>query len=426
MQTIFGKEVKRSDIEIMAPVGSYESLAAAIQAGANSVYFGIENLNMRAHSANNFTITDLHKIVGICKENGLKSYLTINTIVYDNELELMHRIVDAASEAQLTAIIASDLSVLQYAHSKGVEVHASTQLNITNIEAVRFFAQFCDVMVTARELNLEQVATIVEAIHKQNIRGPKGELIQIEVFAHGALCMAVSGKCYLSLHQYGRSANRGECFQTCRRGYEVTDCETGQQLLIEDKYIMSPKDLCTLPFLDRVLRAGVSVLKIEGRARGPEYVKMVVDSYNQAIDAICNEAFNQQLIDTLTERLRMVFNRGFWDGYYLGRRLGEWSGVYGSKATKRKEFVGKCTNFFGKLNVAEITLESGELNIGDQILIIGETTGVYEHTIGEMRVDLKPTPHATKGEALSIATSQIVRRGDRVYKLVDTRQSLNN
>jgi len=426
MQTIFGKEVKRSDIEIMAPVGSYESLAAAIQAGANSVYFGIENLNMRAHSANNFTIADLHKIVGICKENGLKSYLTINTIVYDNELELMHRIVDAASEAQLTAIIASDLSVLQYAHSKGVEVHASTQLNITNIEAVRFFAQFCDVMVTARELNLEQVATIVEAIHKQNIRGPKGELIQIEVFAHGALCMAVSGKCYLSLHQYGRSANRGECFQTCRRGYEVTDCETGQQLLIEDKYIMSPKDLCTLPFLDRVLRAGVSVLKIEGRARGPEYVKMVVDSYNQAIDAICNETFNQQLIDTLTERLRMVFNRGFWDGYYLGRRLGEWSGVYGSKATKRKEFVGKCTNFFGKLNVAEITLESGELNTGDQILIIGETTGVYEHTIGEMRVDLKPTPHATKGEALSIATSQIVRRGDRVYKLVDTRQSLNN
>ena len=426
MQTIFGKEVKRSDIEIMAPVGSYESLAAAIQAGANSVYFGIENLNMRAHSANNFTIADLHKIVGICKENGLKSYLTINTIVYDNELELMHRIVDAASEAQLTAIIASDLSVLQYAHSKGVEIHASTQLNITNIEAVRFFAQFCDVMVTARELNLEQVATIVEAIHKQNIRGPKGELIQIEVFAHGALCMAVSGKCYLSLHQYGRSANRGECFQTCRRGYEVTDCETGQQLLIEDKYIMSPKDLCTLPFLDRVLRAGVSVLKIEGRARGPEYVKMVVDSYNQAIDAICNETFNQQLIDTLTERLRMVFNRGFWDGYYLGRRLGEWSGVYGSKATKRKEFVGKCTNFFGKLNVAEITLESGELNTGDQILIIGETTGVYEHTIGEMRVDLKPTPHATKGEALSIATSQIVRRGDRVYKLVDTRQSLNN
>ena len=426
MQTVFGKEVKRSDVEIMAPVGSYESLAAAIQSGANSVYFGIENLNMRAHSANNFTITDLHKIVSICKENGLKSYLTINTIVYDSELELMHRIVDAAAEAKLTAIIASDLSVLQYAHSKGVEVHASTQLNITNIEAVRFFAQFCDVMVTARELDLEQVATIVEAIHKQNIRGPKGELVQIEVFAHGALCMAVSGKCYLSLHQYGRSANRGECFQTCRRGYEVTDCETGQQLLIEDKYIMSPKDLCTLPFLDRVLRAGVSVLKIEGRARGPEYVKMVVDSYNQAIDAICNETFNQQLIDTLTERLRMVFNRGFWDGYYLGRRLGEWSGVYGSKATKRKEFVGKCTNFFGKLNVAEITLESGELNTGDQILIIGETTGVYEHTVNEMRVDLKPTPHAVKGEALSIATSQIVRRGDRVYKLVDTRQSLNN
>ena len=424
MQTVFGKEIRRNDIEIMAPVGSYESLAAAIQAGANSIYFGIENLNMRAHSANNFTIADLHKIVAVCKENGLKSYLTINTIVYDSELELMHRIVDAAAEAKLTAIIASDLSVLQYARSKNVEVHASTQLNITNIEAVRFFAQFCDVMVTARELNLEQVAAIVGAIHEQNIRGPKGELVQIEVFAHGALCMAISGKCYLSLHQYGRSANRGECFQACRRGYEVTDCESGQQLLIEDKYIMSPKDLCTLPFLDRVLRAGVSVLKIEGRARGPEYVKMVVDSYNRAIDAICNGEFNQELIDSLTERLRKVFNRGFWDGYYLGRKLGEWSGVYGSKATKRKEYVGKCTNYFTKLNVAEITLESGDLNKGDELLIIGETTGVYEHTISEMRVDLKPVEHAEKGEALSIATSQVIRRGDRVYKLVDMRPSL--
>ncbi len=424
MQTVFGKEFSRNDIEIMAPVGSYESLAAAIQAGANSIYFGVENLNMRSHSANNFTIGDLHRIVGICKKHGLKSYLTVNTIIYDSELELMRNIVDAAAEAGLTAIIASDLSVLQYARSKGVEVHASTQLNITNIEAVRFFSQFCDVVVTARELNVDQVAAIARAISEQNIRGPKGELVQIEVFAHGALCMAVSGKCYLSLHQYGRSANRGQCFQPCRRGYEVTDCETGQQLVVEDKYIMSPKDLCTLPFLDRVLRAGVRVLKIEGRARGPEYVKTVVESYRRAVDAICDGTYSQPLIDELVERLRTVFNRGFWDGYYLGRRLGEWSGVYGSKATKRKEYVGRCTNFFTKLNVAEITLESGSLHPGDQLLIIGETTGVYEHTISEMRVDLQPVGEAVKGQALSIAVTSLVRRGDRVYKLVDTQASL--
>ena len=424
MQTVFGKEFSRDDIEIMAPVGSYESLAAAIQAGANSIYFGVENLNMRSHSANNFTIGDLHRIVGICKEHGLKSYLTVNTIIYDTELDLMRSIVDAAAEAGLTTIIACDLSVLQYARSKGVEVHASTQLNITNIEAVRFFAQYCDVVVTARELNLDQVAAIARAISEQNIRGPKGELVQIEVFAHGALCMAISGKCYLSLHQYGRSANRGQCFQPCRRGYEVTDCETGQQLLIDDKYIMSPKDLCTLPFLDRVLRAGVRVLKIEGRARGAEYVKTVVESYRRAIDAICDGTFSQQVIDEQVNRLKTVFNRGFWDGYYLGRRLGEWSGVYGSKATKRKEYVGRCTNFFTKLNVAEITLESGALHTGDQLLIMGETTGVYEHTISEMRVDLKPVGEAVKGQALSIAVTDIVRRGDRVYKLVDTQASL--
>ena len=424
MQTVFGTEFSRDDIEIMAPVGSYESLAAAIQAGANSIYFGVENLNMRSHSANNFTIGDLHRIVGICKEHGLKSYLTVNTIIYDTELDLMRSIVDAAAEAGLTAIIACDLSVLQYARSKGVEVHASTQLNITNIEAVRFFAQYCDVVVTARELNLDQVAAIARAISEQNIRGPKGELVQIEVFAHGALCMAISGKCYLSLHQYGRSANRGQCFQPCRRGYEVTDCETGQQLLIDDKYIMSPKDLCTLPFLDRVLRAGVRVLKIEGRARGAEYVKTVVESYRRAIDAICDGTFSQQIIDEQVNRLKTVFNRGFWDGYYLGRRLGEWSGVYGSKATKRKEYVGRCTNFFTKLNVAEITLESGALHTGDQLLIMGETTGVYEHTISEMRMDLKPVGEAVKGQALSIAVTDIVRRGDRVYKLVDTQASL--
>ncbi len=380
IQTIFGKPLQRNEIEIMAPVGSYESLMAAIHAKANSVYFGIEQLNMRARSSNNFTIDDLHKIVGICKEHSIKTYLTVNTVVYDAELALMHKIVDAAHEAGVTAIIASDLSVLQYAFQKGVEIHASTQLNITNIEAVKFFSRFCDVMVTARELNLNQVAAIAQAIRDENIRGPKGDFVQIEVFTHGALCMAVSGKCYLSLHEHNASANRGSCFQTCRKAYEVTERESGNQLLIDNEYIMSPKDLCTLPFIDRLLIAGVTVLKIEGRARGPEYVKTVVEAYNQAIDALFEGKFTEELIDRLTTKLATVFNRGFWDGYYLGKRLGEWSGVYGSKATKRKQFVGKCTNYFGKLSVVEITLESGELAVGDTILFIGETTGVVELT----------------------------------------------
>ncbi len=426
MQTIYGKEIKRSDIEIMAPVGCYESLAAAIQAGANSVYFGIENLNMRAHSAKNFTIADLRRIVGICKEHGLKSYLTVNTIVYDNELDLMHRIIDAAAEAELTAVIASDLSVLQYARSRGVEVHASTQLNITNIEAVRFFAQFCDVMVTARELNLDQVAAIVCAICEQNIRGPHGNLVQIEVFAHGALCVAVSGKCYMSLHQYGRSANRGACYQTCRRGYEVTDCETGQQLLIDDKYIMSPKDLCTLPFLDRVLRAGVSVLKIEGRARGAEYVKTVVDCYNRAIDEICAGTYTQATIDALTNRLRTVFNRGFWDGYYLGRKLGEWSGVYGSKATKRKEYVGKCTKYFTKLGVGEFLIENEDLHRGDKILVTGTTTGALIQHVDELHGDDGPIESATRGMLVAVKVDERVRPNDKLYVLQSRVLSLDN
>lgn len=424
LETVFGQKRSRADIEIMAPVGSYESLMAAIQAGANSVYFGIENLNMRAHSANNFTIGDLHKIVSICKEHGLKSYLTINTVVYDNELELMRRIVDAAKESGLTAIIASDLSVLQYAFEKGVEIHASTQLNISNIEAVKFFSQFCDVVVTARELNLDQVGEIAKQIRERNIRGPKGDYVQIEVFAHGALCMAISGKCYLSLHEYGSSANRGSCFQTCRRAYDVTDRETGHQLTIDEKYIMSPKDLCTLPFIDRVLRAGVSVLKIEGRARGPEYVKTVVENYSKAIDSVFDGSFNQQVIDNLKANLSTVFNRGFWDGYYLGRRLGEWSGVYGSKATKRKVFVGRCTNYFSKLGVVEITLDSHEVEPGDTLLIIGETTGVVELKPSEIRVDLNTADKAIKGQAFSTKCEQLVRRNDKVYKMVDVAPSL--
>jgi len=418
MDTVYGKNIRRSDIEIMAPVGSYESLMAAINAGTNSVYFGIEQLNMRARSSNNFTTSDLQKIVNICNEHGVKTYLTVNTIIYDHELELMKRVVDAAAEYKVSAIIASDLAVLQYAFEKGVEIHASTQLNISNFNAVKFFSQFCDVVVTARELNLNQVASITEQIVKENIRGPKGELMRIEIFAHGALCMAVSGKCYLSLHENNASANRGACFQTCRKGYEVTEKETGYRLEIDNEYIMSPKDLCTLPFLDRIIKAGVSVLKIEGRARGPEYVKKVVETYNKALDSIFDDSFSEPLIESWTTELKTVFNRGFWDGYYLGKRLGEWSGIYGSKATKRKKYIGKCTNFFSKLSVAEITLEAGELPNGSEILFIGETTGVVEQIIKEIRVDLEITEKAIKGEKCSIPVTDTVRRGDKVYILL--------
>lgn len=424
MKTIYGKEIKRNDIEIMAPVGSYESLMAAIQARANSVYFGIEQLNMRARSSNNFTINDLKKIVGICNEHNVKTYLTVNTIIYDNEMALLHRIIDAAVENNVSAIIASDLSVLQYAFSKGAEIHASTQLNISNIEAVKFFAQFCDVIVTARELNLNQVAKIAEEIEKHNICGPKGGLLRIETFAHGALCMAVSGKCYLSLHEQNSSANRGACMQTCRKGYEVTEKESGYQLEIDNEYIMSPKDLCTLPFLDRMILAGITVLKIEGRARGPEYVKKVVSTYSDALDALFKGSFTMDKVKEWENQLKSVFNRGFWDGYYLGRKTGEWSEIYGSRATKRKMFVGKCTNFFNKLNVAEVTLIAGNVELGNDLLIIGETTGVVETTIAEMRVDLNPTEKAVKGEKMSIPTKELIRRGDKVYKLVDAAPDL--
>lgn len=412
---------KRTDIDLMAPVGSYESLMAAIQAGSNSIYFGIEQLNMRARSSNNFTFDDLRNIVSICEEHNVKTYLTVNTIIYDEEMEKMHKVVDAAAENHVTAIIASDISVMQYARSKGVEVHASTQLNISNIEAVAFFAQFCDVMVTARELSLEQVKYITEQIRQRDIRGPKGELVKIEIFCHGALCMAVSGKCYLSLHEYNHSANRGACLQACRRAYRVTDIESGDELEIDNKYIMSPKDLCTIGFVNKIIDAGVSVLKIEGRARSCEYVKTVVECYDEALNSCFDGTYDREKIDGWKKRLETVFNRGFWDGYYMGQRLGEWSEVYGSRATKTKVYLGKVLNFFSKINVAEIKLETAEeLSVGDEILITGTTTGALQQTVDEIREDLKPVPKVVQGSLFSIKTSDVVRRGDKLYKIVDT------
>ena len=412
---------KRTDIDLMAPVGSYESLMAAIQAGSNSIYFGIEQLNMRARSSNNFTFDDLRNIVSICEEHNVKTYLTVNTIIYDEEMEKMHKVVDAAAENHVTAIIASDIAVMQYARSKGVEVHASTQLNISNIEAVAFFAQFCDVMVTARELSLEQVKYITEQIRQRDIRGPKGELVKIEIFCHGALCMAVSGKCYLSLHEYNHSANRGACLQACRRAYRVTDIESGDELEIDNKYIMSPKDLCTIGFVNKIIDAGVSVLKIEGRARSCEYVKTVVECYDEALNSCFDGTYDREKIDGWKKRLETVFNRGFWDGYYMGQRLGEWSEVYGSRATKTKVYLGKVLNFFSKINVAEIKLETAEeLSVGDEILITGTTTGALQQTVDEIREDLKPVPKVAQGSLFSIKTSDVVRRGDKLYKIVDT------
>lgn len=412
---------KRTDIDLMAPVGSYESLMAAIQAGSNSIYFGIEQLNMRARSSNNFTFDDLRDIVSICEEHNVKTYLTVNTIIYDEEMEKMHKVVDAAAENHVTAIIASDISVMQYARSKGVEVHASTQLNISNIEAVAFFAQFCDVMVTARELSLEQVKYITEQIRQRDIRGPKGELVKIEIFCHGALCMAVSGKCYLSLHEYNHSANRGACLQACRRAYRVTDIESGDELEIDNKYIMSPKDLCTIGFINKIIDAGVSVLKIEGRARSCEYVKTVVECYDEALNSCFDGTYGHDKIEQWKKRLETVFNRGFWDGYYLGQRLGEWSEVYGSRATKTKVYLGKVLNFFSKINVAEIKLETAEeLSVGDEILITGTTTGAVQQIADEIREDLKPVPKVVQGSLFSIKTSEVVRRGDKLYKIVDT------
>lgn len=410
------------DIEVMAPVGSYEALSAAIQAGAGSVYFGIGKLNMRSKSTKNFNLDDLGVISNICHENGVKSYVTVNTVVFDEEIEEMHALLDAVKANGISAVIASDQSVIQYAREIGVEVHISTQCNITNIEAVKYYSQFADVMVTARELNINQVRHITEEIERRNITGPGGDLVRIEVFCHGALCMAVSGKCYLSLDNFGTSANRGACVQPCRRGYEVTDRDKEITLAIENEYIMSPKDLCTLPFLDKVLASGVKVLKIEGRGRSPEYTKLTVSVYREAVDAVRNGTFDKEKVAAWLARLKSVYNRDFWDGYYLGRKMGEWTTKYGSQATKTKLFVGTVTNFFGKISVAEIRMETHDIKLGDEIMIIGPSTGVYEDTVREIRVDLNPVEMSVKGELCSIPTNDTVRRGDKVYKIIDANQ----
>ena len=410
----------------MAPAGSYESLMAAIQGGADSVYFGVEQLNMRAASSNNFTINDLKNIVSICKKNGLKSYLTINVIVYDNEIQQMKEIVNTAVESGISAVIASDQSVINHAFSSGLEVHLSTQLNITNIEAIKFYSQWADVAVLARELNIDQVRYIYNAIRDENIRGPRGELMKIEMFAHGALCMSISGKCYLSLHENNRSANRGACYQTCRKSYVVTEKESGYELEVDNEYIMSPKDLCTIGFLDKIIDSGARVLKIEGRARSAEYVKVVTSCYDEAIKSINSGTYTRERIVQWTTKLSTVFNRGFWDGYYLGQKMGEWTNSYGSSALKRKVYIGKITNYFTKVNVAEIKLESGNLDKGDTILIIGPTTGVVEYNVEEIRVELRETEKAVKGEFCSVKIVNFLRRSDKVYKWVDAERAKLN
>lgn len=406
------------DYEIMAPVGSRESLVAAIQAGADSIYFGVEQLNMRSHSANHFTIDDLREIAATCTENGMKSYLTVNTIIYDEDTEMMRRIIDAAAEAGISAVIASDVAVMNYCRERGVEVHLSTQLNISNVEALKFYAQFADVVVLARELNMEQVAHIHEEIERQHICGPRGELVRIEMFCHGALCMAVSGKCYMSLMNTGRSANRGACMQLCRRSYTVTDNETGTQMEIDNKYIMSPKDLKTIRFIDRMMRSGVRVFKIEGRARGPEYVYNVVKCYREAIQAVIDGTFTEERKDEWDERLAAVFNRGFWDGYYQGQTLGEWNSNYGSNATERKVYVGRGVKYFSKIGVAEFTCEAAEFSVGDRLLITGPTTGVMYIDVAEIRYELQPVQTAHKGQHISFAVPGKIRPSDKLFKIV--------
>ncbi len=406
------------DYEIMAPVGSRESLVAAIQAGADSIYFGVEQLNMRSHSANHFTIDDLREIAATCTENGMKSYLTVNTIIYDGDTDMMRRIIDAAAEAGISAVIASDVAVMNYCRERGVEVHLSTQLNISNVEALKFYAQFADVVVLARELNMEQVAHIHEEIERQHICGPRGELVRIEMFCHGALCMAVSGKCYMSLMNTGRSANRGACMQLCRRSYTVTDNETGTQMEIDNKYIMSPKDLKTIRFIDRMMRSGVRVFKIEGRARGPEYVYNVVKCYREAIQAVIDGTFTEERKDEWDERLAAVFNRGFWDGYYQGQTLGEWNSNYGSNATERKVYVGRGVKYFSKIGVAEFTCEAAEFSVGDRLLITGPTTGVMYIDVAEIRYELQPVQTAHKGQHISFAVPGKIRPSDKLFKIV--------
>jgi len=409
---------KITDFEIMAPVGSHESLAAAIQAGAGSIYFGIEKLNMRAHSASTFTIDDLKEIARTCREHGIKSYLTVNTIIYGEDIPLMHQIIDAAREADITAVIASDVAVMCYCNQVGQEVHLSTQLNISNIEALRFYARFADVVVLARELRMEQVADIYSQVCEEHICGPTGQQIRIEMFCHGALCMAVSGKCYLSLHAANRSANRGECIQVCRRSYTATDNETGYQLDIDNKYIMSPKDLKTIRFIDRMMKVGVRVFKIEGRARGPEYVYTVVRCYKEAIQAVLDGTFTEERKDNWDRQLSTVFNRGFWDGYYQGQLMGEWNKNYGSNATERKVYIGKGTKYYSKLGVAEFTVEATTFQVGDRLLITGPTTGVMYVTADEIHDDAGPVQVAQQGTRVSIAVTGKVRPSDKLFKLV--------
>jgi putative protease len=407
------------DFEIMAPVGSREALAAAIQAGADSIYFGIERLNMRAHSASTFTIDDLKEIALTCHEHGMKSYLTVNTIIYGEDLPLMREIIDAAKEAGISAVIASDVAVMQYCREVGQEVHLSTQLNISNIEALKFYAQFADVVVLARELNMDQVADIYRQVEEQHVCGPSGQLVRIEMFCHGALCMAVSGKCYMSLDAANRSANRGECIQVCRRSYTVTDNETGYQLEIDNKYVMSPKDLKTVRFIDRLMKSGVRVFKIEGRARGPEYVYTVVRCYKEAIQAVIDGTFTEERKDEWDQRLATVFNRGFWDGYYQGQKMGEWNKNYGSNATERKVYVGKGTKYYSKLGVAEFTVEATTFQVGDRMLITGPTTGVIYVTADEIHDDNGPVEVAQQGTRVSIAVPEKVRPSDKLFKLVE-------
>ncbi len=410
--------MNRKDIELMLPVGSWESLAAAVQGGADAIYFGVQGLNMRSASSVNFSLEDLDKIVQFCKDNNIKSYLTINTVLYDEDLPYMREVVAAAKNSGVSAVIVSDQAALIEAHRAGVEIHLSTQLNISNIEAVEFYSAYADVVVLARELSLDKVRYIYDEIIRRDLRGPRGELIKIEMFAHGALCMAVSGKCYLSLHEAWKSANRGECRQICRRKYEVRDVETGSELVVDNQYIMSPKDLCTIDFLDKFIEAGVRVLKIEGRARGAEYVRTVADVYGKGVEAICEDRFTEEVAAELKERLRRVFNRDFWGGYYLGHGLGSWTESYGSSATHRKVYAGKVTNYFANIGVAEIRLEASEIKLGDELLFIGSTTGALEMELTEVRVDLKPVEVAEKGALCSIATKELVRRGDKLYLMV--------
>lgn len=407
--------MNRKDFEIMAPVGSRESLAAALDAGTDAIYFGIEGLNMRSRSSANFTMDDMAEIAAICSARGVKTYLTVNTIVYDSDMELLHKIIDAAKKAGISAIIASDIAAIAYARSVGVEVHISTQVNVSNIEAVRFYAQWADVMVLARELNLDQVAEISRAIREEDIRGPKGELVRLEMFCHGALCMAVSGKCYLSLHELNSSANRGACNQICRRAYTVRDKETGEELDVENQYIMSPKDLKTIHFLDHMVKAGISVFKIEGRARGPEYVREAVECYSQALEAICRSDFSEEKIARWDARLDRIFNRGFWNGYYLGQRLGEWSSKYGSSATRVKIFAAHTLRYFSRLGVGEFRLMAGELHVGDEVVLTGPTTGALIFKVEELRLDVDPVESVKKGDVFSMPVPAKVRPSDKLY-----------